>query len=276
MAALLPDRLRQIVRKMIDGFDENELLLFASAISFQVLTSLVPLLLFALGALGFLGLTEVWTQDVRPTVQQSVSPEGLKVIDDTVRQVLGSAQLFWVTAGAALAAWQLSGAVRAAMSALDRVYGDEDDRGFWPRYLRSVLIAVTLAILTFLAVAVVMLVPLVDGDPGPALGALFFVARWLLAAALLWAAVGILVHEGPCQEQPLGWTSRGALTIVGAWVLMSGGFGLYLSQFASYGSIYGALASVVILMGYLYASTAVFLGAVQLDVILRELSEAEA
>ncbi len=270
MAILTRSRARTMTRGMIDGFDRNELLLFASAISFQVLTALVPLLLFALGTLGFLGLTELWTQDVRPTVEENVSAAMLTVIDDTVRQVLGSARLFWVTAGAAIAIWQLSGAVRAAMAALDRVYGDEDDRSFWARYLRSVLIAIALAVLAFSAVAVVTLVPLVDGDPAPALGALLFVGRWLLAAALLGAAVGVLVHQGPCQEQPLGWISGGALAIVGAWVLMSAGFGLYLSQFASYGSIYGALASIVVLMGYLYASTVVFLGGIQLDALVRD------
>ncbi len=51
---------------------------------------------------------------------------------------------------------------------------------------------------------------------------------------------------------------------------MSAGFGLYLSQLATYGSIYGALASVVILMGYLYASTVVFLGGIQLDALVRD------
>ncbi len=266
----LPSRARAVVHDLLDDFRRNELLLFASAISFQLLTAIVPLLLFALGALGFLGLTEVWTQDARPTVMESVSPAALTVIDDTVRQVLGSARLFWVTAGAAIAFWQLSGAVRAAMNALNRIYGDEDDRPFWPRYLRSVLIAIALTVLAFTAVAVVVLVPLIDGDPAPAVGALLFIGRWLLAAALLWAAVGVLVHQGPCQEQPLGWTSRGALAIVGVWVLMSAGFGLYLSQLATYGSIYGALASVVILMGYLYASTVVFLGGIQLDALVRD------
>jgi membrane protein len=130
--------------------------------------------------------------------------------------------------------------------------------------------------LTFAAVAVVVLGPLVAGHPGALVGVLLFLGRWLAAAALLGLAVGLLVHQGSSLDQPFGWVSGGALAIVGGWVVMSAGFGLYLSQLASYNSIYGALASVVVLMGYLYASAVVFLGGIQLDVLLRELSAAEA
>lgn len=276
MAIATRSRPRRLAQAMLDGFDRNELLLFASAISFQVLTALVPLLLLALGTLGFLGLGDLWSRDVRPTVADHVSAPVLMVVDQTVGTVLGSAQLFWVTAGAAIAIWQLSGATRAVMNALNRVYGTEEHRSFLERYALSLVLAIAVATLGFGAVAVVVLVPLVDGNPGALVGALFFVGRWGVAATLLGLAVGLLVHQGSSLDQPLGWVSAGALAIVGGWVVMSAGFGLYLSELASYGSIYGALASIVVLMGYLYASTVVFLGGIQLDALVRELSAAGA
>ncbi len=265
----VPPAPKAALRALLDAFARNDLMLFASAISFQVLTALVPLALFGLGALGFLGLGDVWAQDVRPRVVEGLSPAGTTVIDDTVEKVLGSAQLFWVTAGAAIAVWQLSGAVRATMDALNRVYGAREGRSFARRYV-GVALAVAFAALTFLASGVVVFVPLLDGDPPAVLGAFEFVARWGVAAVLLGLAVGLLVHQGPDRTQPLGWVSAGAVTIVGSWVAMSVLFGLYLSGVASYGSIYGALATVVVLMGYLYASAIVFLAGIQVDALLRD------
>lgn len=266
----VPSAPKSALRALLDGFARNDLMLFASAISFQVLTALVPLALFGLGALGFLGLGDVWAQDVRPRVVEGLSPAATTVIDDTVEKVLGSAQLFWVTAGAAIAVWQLSGAVRATMDALNRVYGAREQRSFARRYVVSVALAVAFAALTFVASGVVVFVPLLDGDPPAVLGALEFVARWGVAAVLLGLAVGLLVHQGPDRTQPLGWVSAGAVTIVGSWVAMSVLFGLYLAGVASYGSIYGALATVVVLMGYLYASAVVFLAGIQVDALLRD------
>lgn len=268
--AATPHAAKPAVGALVEAFHRNDLLLFASAISFQVLTSLVPLLLFALGSLGFLGLTEVWTQDVRPEVVDDLSAAAVVIVDDTVMKVLGSAQLFWVTAGAAIATWQLSGAVRAAMEALNRVYGAEEDRSFRRRFAVSIGLAVVLTALTFTAVAVVVFVPLLVGDLGPFASALLFVGRWGVAAVLLGLAVGLLVHQGPDRAQPLGWVSAGAVTIVVLWVVMSVAFGLYLSGAASYGSIYGALATIVVLMAYLYASAIVFLAGIQVDALLRE------
>jgi len=267
---IAPHDAKPVLRGLVDGFDRNDLLLFASAISFQVLTALVPLMLFALGTLGFFGLTDVWTNDVRPEIIDGVSAAALTIIDDTVEKVLGSAQLFWVTAGAAIATWQLSGAVRAVMRALNRVYGAEEDRSVRRRLAVSIVLAVALLMLTFAAVGVVVFVPLLDGNPAPFVGALLFVARWGVAAVLLGLAVGLLVHQGPDRAQPLGWVSAGALTIAVSWMVMSTAFGLYLSSAASSGSIYGALATVVVLMAYLYASSIVFLAGIQVDALLRE------
>ncbi len=267
--AATPRAAKPAVGALVDAFNRNDLLLFASAISFQVLTALVPLALFVLGGLGFLGLTEVWTQDVRPEVAPRVSAAAIVVIDDTVERVLGSAKVFWVTAGAAIATWQLSGAVRAAIGALNRVYCAEEERSVGRRFAVSIALAVVLAALTLTAVGVVVFVPLLVGDIGPFAAALLFVGRWTVAAVLLGVAVGLLVHQGPDRGQPLSWVSAGAVAIVVSWVVMSVAFGLYLSGAASYGSIYGALATIVVLMAYLYASAIVFLAGIQVDALLR-------
>ena len=53
------------------------------------------------------------------------------------------------------------------------------------------------------------------------------------------------------------------------WLVMSLGFGLYLREIADYNSIFGGLATVVVLIAYLYAAAVVFLGGVQLDALVR-------
>ena len=52
---------RALVRKVITGMEEQDLLTYASAIAFQTLTSLIPLALLVLSIMGFLDLGDVWT-----------------------------------------------------------------------------------------------------------------------------------------------------------------------------------------------------------------------
>ena len=60
---------RTLVRTVWNKYAENDLLTYASAISFQVFFALIPLLLFALGMIGLLSLDEAWKQDIAPEIE---------------------------------------------------------------------------------------------------------------------------------------------------------------------------------------------------------------
>src|SRR3954469_18793697 len=120
--------IRHLLTETVACFEEHDLLTSASAISFQIFTALVPFLLFAFALLGFLSLGDVWQEHVASHVKANVSPAMFSVIDDTVTKGLASRPLFWMTAGLVLAVWQISGAVRAIMGALNRIYRVEADR----------------------------------------------------------------------------------------------------------------------------------------------------
>jgi membrane protein len=261
-------RLRALAREVVDGFERNDLLTYASAIAFQILTAIVPFLLFLLGLLGFLNLDEVWPRDLAPEIRPHVSAPVFDLIDDTARKVLDQRAAFWVTAGFLLALWQVSGAVRAVMGALDNVY-DAPHRPARERYPVSLALAIAVGVLLVLAFSVVRFVPLALDDANGLLAAAEFVGRWLVAAALLALAVGLLVHYAPGVRRPLPWVSFGVGLVIAGWVAMSIGFGLYLTEIADYDSIFGSLATVIVLMAYLYAAAVVFVAGAQIDACVR-------
>ena len=271
MAALQRPALapRELYREVIDGFYRNDLLTYASAIAFQVTTAIAPFLLFVLALLGFLNLDEAWSQHLGPDLKQHLSHNAFALVDDTVRWVLSSKQIFWVTAGAALTVWEISGAVRAVMGAFDRIYDAEERRSFKDKYGTSLILAVGVGLAFLAALAVVRFGPLLFGHVSGAGAVASFLARWLLAAALLALAVGLLVRYAAKVEQPLPWVSFGSVLVVGAWTVMSIGFGVYVTSIASYQSIFGHLATFFLLLVYMYASAVVFLGGAQLDAAVR-------
>jgi membrane protein len=250
-------------------FVEHDLLTYASAISFQVISSLVPFLLFAFGLLGFLHLEDVWREELAVGIKPAVSEPAFTLMDDVVEKTLAGKQVFWVTAGFAIALWELSGAVRAVMGALNTIYRDETERSWGRRMLVSTLLALAVGACVLLAIAVVVLGPMLYGDVSPGIAVLLFLARWSVAAALLVLAVALVLHYGPERHQPLHWVSRGTLLICLGWVVMSAGFGFYLREIASYNTIFGGLATVVVLIAYLYGAALVFLGGVQIDALAR-------
>ncbi len=262
-------RARAKVRRLIDGYADNDLLTYASAISFQVMSSLVPLILFAVGLLGFFDLEGVWRDELAPQIEPTVSQPAFALMDDVVTNVFEARTIFWVTAGFVLALWEISGAVRAVMGAVNRVYECPSRRSWTRRMLVSTALGLAVGACLLGAAAVVLITPLLYGDVAPGLAVLLLVLRWAAAAALVLLGVALLLHFGPEHTQPLGWVTRGTLMIMAGWLVMSAGFALYLRYVADYNSIFGGLASVVVLIAYLYAAAVVFLGGVQVDALIR-------
>jgi membrane protein len=263
-------RAKELTRALIDGFRQHDLLTYSSAISFQILTAIIPFLLFVLATASLLHLNSVWQDHLEPQVQANVSAAVFAVITNAVDKVFAGKALLWATVGGALALWQVSGAVRAVMGALGRIYGATTERPFLRRYSVSFMLSIEVGACFILAAICLLLAPFFSvAHPGAAWDVFAFVTRWSLAVALLLLAVGLLVRHAPATAQPLPWVSLGAAIVVGIWVIVSLGFYFYLGEVASYESAFGSLAAVIVVTGYLYISTTAFLFGAQLDAIIR-------
>lgn len=255
---------REAVRDIRACFKKNDLLTYASAIAFRVVFATIPGLLFMLGLLGTIGLSEVWSSDVAPEVRKGTSAALFEVIDETVGRVLAGKQFFWVTVGALIALYVLSSAMRAIMGVLDRIYGSGDDRPWLKRVLISLWLSALVGAMLIAAVACVTLLPNLVGG-----GLLAEAAGWAAALALLLGVVGMIVRFAPPVKRPVRWVSFGAVLVVAGWAASSLVYGWYVSSLADYGSAFGSLAAVMITLSYVYLSAIVFLTGLQLDALVR-------
>jgi membrane protein len=264
--------LRQLVRKVLGRMEEHGVLTSASAIAFQVLTGLIPLALLVLSLMGFLHLDSVWTKDLGPQFKAQVSKEVWAVADDVARRTLGQEQVWWLTAGVVFTVWQVSGAARAIMGVLSEIYNDGEDRSFKSRYATSIALGSGVTVLVLLAFAIVRFGRELLGldDPGFVVEAIVFAVTWGAALALLSTAVWLLLRFAPAHPAPHRWISFGSALCVIAWVGTSLVFGLYATQIADYGSIFGSLATVFVLLTYLYLSAVSFLIGAEVDAIVRD------
>lgn len=251
---------------------EHGLLTSASAIAFQVLTSLIPLALLVLSVMGFLHLGEVWTDDLGPQFKEQVSKEVYAVADDVVSNTLGKEQGWWLTVGLVVTVWQVSGVARAIMGVLTEIYDGREDRSFRRRYMISIVLGTSVTVLVLLGFAIARFghQVLELDDPGFLVEAVVFAVRWGAALAALSTAVWLLLRFAPAQPGPTRWISFGSGLCVIAWVGTSLVFGLYVTQIADYNSIFGSLATVFVLLTYLYVSSVSFLIGAEVDAIVRE------
>jgi membrane protein len=272
MATMARPRIRlPDVRRVWQGVQDHEIPNSASAIAFHTLFAAVPLALFALALVGFFDLKSLWDSGAKE-LRPRVSPPAYIVIDDTVRSILSSKQVFWLTFGAALAIWRLSAAMRATMHALDQIYGGDEDRPLLKEVRISIGLSLVIAVLLLAALGIVLAGRYLI-EPSGVLVVVVFVVQWALVIAMLALAVGLTIRFGPATPQPLGWVSFGTGLAVLAWILGSVAFGLYLTKIADYSSAFGSFATVFVLLTYLYLSATALLVGAEVDTQVRRSTE---
>lgn len=261
------------MRELLRRYDDHDVLTFASALSFRIVYSVIPLVLFGLGLVGGLGLQDQWSSEWAPVVKDAVSGPMFEVIDGTARRVLGERQTFWISGGLLLAVWAASSAMRTIMDAFERIYGSRRERSFTERTAISLLLGLAVAVLVLAAVGCATL----GDDALRSLGAdvaILMWLRWAVALALLCGVVALLVAYAPAERRPVRWVSTGTALAVAAWFGTSLLLGWYVTRVADYGSVYGALATVVIFLTYVYIASVAFLTGVEVDDLLQDRSQA--
>ena len=258
--------LKQLVKLWVDLFDEHELLTSATAIALRALIAMVALALLAIALLGETGNRDVWRKQIAPQIEPKVLPDVYHGIQATVDKIFSSSSGGLIAFATVLAIWQVSGAVRACMSALSKIYGTKDERPWYVRFPLSIGVAILVtAGLTGATLLTLGLKHTVHGSWGIP----FAIARWLATVALLTFAFGVLVRFAPAERRSKRWASGGAALVVVLWIVQSLIFMWYVRSVANYKSAVGSLTAVYLFTTYLYVGGIVLMVGIELDEQLR-------
>jgi membrane protein len=264
----MKERLRRFVKLWIDLFDRHLLLDHASAIAFQVLKALVPLTLLGLGLLGALGEEKVWRRTLFPGLKPHLEPATAHAIDVAAQKIFSTESGGLIAFASVLVVWYVSGAVRAAMGAINAIYETDETRPWTLRYPISFALAIAISVFVVGALLVVTAGPAVarHGAEGVAVS----IGRWLVAIAFLSLAVGVLVRFAPMKPRPSRWATAGSVLVIIAWIGATLLFGFFVGDVADFKTAIGSLTVFLVLIGYVYTSSIIFLVGVELDELLRE------
>jgi membrane protein len=243
----------------------------AAALAYYAFLAIPALLLVAVGVFN-LAADEDLITTITDKLQGIVPQEALDLIDQTMRRVVESqanSGIALVVIGSVLALWTLTGAMETLMWALNVAYGREETRGFFKRRLTALAMVILLLIAFVLAFGLLVLGPHVSGWIGSAVDMeslvnwLWWTAQWPILILGLLLVFTTVLYLGPNVDHPRWqFLSLGTVVAVVIWLLASGGFAFYVSQFSSYNKAWGSLAAVIIMLTWLWlTSLALLFGA---------------
>jgi membrane protein len=246
----------------------------AAALTYYSLMSLFPALLVGVAVLGVFGQDSLIGDTARYLKSAGAPPDTVNAVTaalDSAQEERGTA-ITALVLGLALALNSASGAFGAVGRALNRVWRVDEGRGFVRRKANDLLWTIVVLALVLVTLVLVFLGGGLASDVlgllglGDTAAAVWRFARWpgaLVSALLVYAVV---YYAAPNVEIPrLRWITPGALFGVFTWIVASGAFFLYVSNFSSYSATYGAFAGAVILLVWLWLTNVVLLFGAELN-----------
>jgi membrane protein len=255
---------RDILLRLKDAVREDRITLIAAGVAFYAMLALFPAMIVVVSIYGLVMdpeeiATQVRTLGVLPGDVRSILTGQL---DALARAPSGRLSLS-LAFGVLVALGSASAGMRALVTGVNAAYSEAETRGFVR--LRGLAFALTLggSLVTVLALAVIVALPVAARRlPDPA-GLLVSVLRWPLLAVVLIAGLAVLYRVGPSRRDARWqWLSWGSVTATGLLLVASMLCSLYASYAPAQNKTYGAFFGVIVLLFWLFLSAfAVLLGA---------------
>jgi len=255
---------RDILLRLKDAVREDRITLIAAGIAFYAMLALFPAMIVVVSIYGL----------VMDPEEIAVQVRSLGVLPDDVRSILtgqldalvrapGGRLSLSLAVGVLLALVSASAGMKALMTGVNAAYSEAETRGFVR--MRGLAFVLTLggSLVTVLALAVIVALPVAARRlPGPA-GLLVSVLRWPLLAAVLIAGLAVLYRVAPSrQDARWQWLSWGSVAATGLLVVGSMLCSLYASHVPAQNKTYGTFFGVIVLLLWLFLSAlAVLVGA---------------
>ena len=267
------------LKKTFVRVGQRRLLGLSAEIAYNAMLSLFPAILAILTAIGLFEESLQSTFKKLAVQLSNVAPdEALVLIRDFAREITQTKNTGLFSISFIAAIWAASGALSAAMNALDQIHQipPKQTRPFWKAKLVSLGLTIGTILLLLLASFLVFISDLVLQffvREIPGLSILLVVWQllsWPLALGIVSTAFAFVYRYGPSRWDSGTPMMPGAVLAAVSWAIVSGLFRLYVWNFGNFNQAYGAVGAVIVLMLWLYMTAVVVLVGDQLNVSVGE------
>lgn len=245
---------KQTAKRVMKEFKEDRVTLVAAALAFYFFLAIFPALIAAVGIIDLLGLGPQLMNSINESIGETI-PGGagqiLTTAIDSAQSASKGTSVMAAVIGIAIALWSATAGMYALQQGLDVAYDVPTGRPFFKARAIALLLVIATGVL--------------GAIPSPffaAKGMIFSVLGWVVTVLVVITLFAVYFYLGPNRDKPnWKWVSPGGLIGAFLFLLASGAFSVYVGNFAKYGNTYGPLASVVILLFWLYLTgLAIMLG----------------
>lgn len=264
-------RIKAVASQLAPRVRLHNLTLVAAGVAFYAFLAFVPALVALISIYGLVADPNDVTrqvQDIASALPKEVQDFLVFQLSSIVNANRAGVSVTLVIA-IALALWSASGGMVALITGIHVAHEREQPKSFIRK--RGKALVLTFGAMVFLVIVIfviAVLPPLLSNAGLGTVGRVVFgILRWPLLAALMVVGVGLL-YKFSLKDKPTAWlgiVTPGSIVATIGWLIVSALFAVYTGNFSRYSKTYGALASIVVVLLWLWLSSLFVLVGAEVD-----------
>ncbi|MDR9457850.1 MAG: YihY/virulence factor BrkB family protein [Salegentibacter sp.] len=256
-----------ILLRVKDQIAEDNVGIVSAGVAFYAFLAIFPALMALISIYG-LAMNPENVQSQISYLSNMMPEQAFSIVEAQINEFTstsGKALSWGTTLGIIFSLWSANKGTKSLFTGVDIAYNTNNTRNFIRQNALTLLFTFGAVLILILSMVLIVIFPaLVDQLGLPErIESLITWLRWVILALLVVFFLGIVYKYAPVRPNPsFQMVFPGSLVATLIWLAASWGFSYYVSNFGSYGEVYGSISAVVILMLWLLlTSWMVLLGA---------------
>ncbi|XYD12669.1 YihY/virulence factor BrkB family protein (plasmid) [Methylobacterium sp. NMS12] len=260
---------KDIALRTYRDIGENRIMLVSAGVTFFALLAIFPAVAALVSCYGLVADASTINDQLASLL--GILPQGaLEIVGEQVKSLneKGNATLgLSLIVGIALSVWSANGGMKHIFDALNLVYNEREKRNFVVLNLVSLAFTAGALLFLILALAAVVVLPVVFEFIGVGKGAWWLaLMRWPVLLLAVLGGLAVLYRYGPSRDAPRWrWVTGGSAVAAILWLGGSLLFSWYVANFGSYNKTYGSLGAAIGFMTWIWISTTIVLLGAQVN-----------
>ncbi|NLL51102.1 MAG: YihY/virulence factor BrkB family protein [Peptococcaceae bacterium] len=250
---------QQFIRSYWGLVNKNELMALGGQVTYYLLLSFFPLLIFFFTLAGF---AELSSEKIFNELEYLLPAEALQIVENIVYEIFSTHNPTLLSFGMLGAIWASTNGIKALLRGMRKAYGVAEEQGFIKLILSSLVVLFTISL--------TLIISLLINLSGKSSSVIFSKMSFIVLFLFLVFAIVLFNRIATNAQYSLNLILPGSLFSSVGWLLLTLGFSLYFRHFNSYSLVYGSLGGIMILLLWLYWSCEVLLLGCALNAVLIE------
>jgi membrane protein len=247
-----------------------------SAISFNFIMALPPMIIFLCTLIPYLPISKEFTDQLHNLIRDIIPGESNnKALIDFLDDFLNNERYGLLSLGFLLALYYSSNAMAGIMRAFDKNYIGFRKRSFW----ETRKTALQLTLILFLLVIVSLLLLIMQGAvlkkwigiESAFIRNIILNARWIIIVFLFLGSISFIYRHAPFVHKRWRLINPGSVLATTLMLFFIFLFSYWVEHFSNYNKLYGSIGTLLILMLLIYFNSLVLLIGFELNVSINSL-----